>query len=142
MANLRFNPVVSTKLPAILSHRRSTIVSLETYPFIHLKYQLNFSSCINKNVISIIASLLRDENVIALVEGSEDKISTCALSTVTGIPLIRLHDSKVSDQCEKVIQMSAGYKDIATATLALINMFHWESIAVLFDGKQNFCRSR
>lgn len=108
----------------------------------YLKYQLNFSSCINKKVISIIASLLRDENVIALVEGSEDKISTCALSTVTGIPLIRLHDNKLSDQCEKVIQMSAGYKDIATATLALINMFHWESIAVLFDGKQNFCRSR
>ena len=31
-----FNPVVNTKLPAILSHRRSTIVSLETYPFINL----------------------------------------------------------------------------------------------------------
>ena len=28
-----FNPVVNTKLPAILSHRRSTAVSLETYPF-------------------------------------------------------------------------------------------------------------
>ena len=28
-----FNPVVNTKLPAILSHRRSTTVSLETYPF-------------------------------------------------------------------------------------------------------------
>ena len=27
-----FNPVVNTKLPAILSHRRSTTVSLETYP--------------------------------------------------------------------------------------------------------------
>ena len=27
--------VVNTKLPAILSHRRSTTVSLETYPFIH-----------------------------------------------------------------------------------------------------------
>ena len=36
MANLRFNPVVNTKLPAILSYRRSTTVSLETYPFIHL----------------------------------------------------------------------------------------------------------
>ncbi|CAH3162257.1 unnamed protein product [Pocillopora meandrina] len=92
--------------------------------------QFNISDKIN---LFSKASLLRDENVIALVEGSEDKISTCALSTVTGIPLIRLHDSKVSDQCEKVIQMSAGYKDIATATLALINMFHWESIAVLFD---------
>ena len=30
------NPVVNTKLPAILSHLRSTTVSLETYPFIHL----------------------------------------------------------------------------------------------------------
>ena len=29
-----FNSVVNTKLPAILSHRRSTTVSLETYPFI------------------------------------------------------------------------------------------------------------
>ena len=29
-----FNPVVNTKLPAILSHRRSTTVSLETYPLI------------------------------------------------------------------------------------------------------------
>ena len=27
-----FNSVVNTKLPAILSHRRSTTVSLETYP--------------------------------------------------------------------------------------------------------------
>ena len=32
VANLRFNLVVNTKLPAILSHRRSTTVSLETYP--------------------------------------------------------------------------------------------------------------
>ena len=38
VANLRFNPVVNTKLPAILSHRRSTTVSLETYPFILLHY--------------------------------------------------------------------------------------------------------
>ena len=30
------NPVVNTKLPAILSQRRSTTVSLETYPFIHM----------------------------------------------------------------------------------------------------------
>ena len=28
-----FNSVVNTKLPAILSHRRTTTVSLETYPF-------------------------------------------------------------------------------------------------------------
>ena len=34
-----FNPVVKTKLPAILSQQRSTTVSLETYPFIHLKLE-------------------------------------------------------------------------------------------------------
>ena len=32
-----FNSVVNTKLPAILSHRRSITVSLETYPFIHIR---------------------------------------------------------------------------------------------------------
>ena len=30
------NSVVNTKLPSILSHRRSTTVSLETYPFCHI----------------------------------------------------------------------------------------------------------
>ena len=35
VANYIFNSVVNTKLPAILSHRCSTTVSLETYPFIH-----------------------------------------------------------------------------------------------------------
>ena len=36
-----FNPVVNTKLPAILSHRRSTTVSLETYPFIIIQLLLH-----------------------------------------------------------------------------------------------------
>ena len=31
-----FNSIVNTKLPAMLSNRHSTTVSLETYPFIHL----------------------------------------------------------------------------------------------------------
>ena len=33
-----FNSVVNTKLPAILSCRCSTTVSLETSPFIHLSF--------------------------------------------------------------------------------------------------------
>ena len=33
-----FNSVVNTKLPAILSRRCSTTVSLETSPFIHLSF--------------------------------------------------------------------------------------------------------
>ena len=35
VANYVFKPVVNTKLPAILSHRRNTTVSLETYSFIY-----------------------------------------------------------------------------------------------------------
>ena len=35
-----FNSVANTKLPAILSHRRSTKVSLETYPPMHLYLSL------------------------------------------------------------------------------------------------------
>ena len=34
-----FNPVVNTKLPAILSQQCNTTVSLETYTFIHLKLE-------------------------------------------------------------------------------------------------------
>ena len=65
--------------------------------------------------------------------------SACVLSEVTGIPLIRLHgDGKPSVQCDKAIQMSAGYKDYAHATLDILNTFHWESIALVFEGKRSF----
>lgn len=67
------------------------------------------------------------------------KTSPCALSEVTGIPLIRLHgDSKPFDQCEKVIQMSAGYREYAHATLYILNTFGWKNIAVVYDGKSSF----
>jgi len=92
------------------------------------------------NLIFVSASLFLDENVVALIEGSNTKTCACALSEVTGIPLIRLHgDSRPSDQCDKAIQMSAGYRDYAHATLAILKTFHWESIALVFDGKLSFC---
>ena len=71
-----------------------------------------------------------------LIEGSNTKTTACALSTVTGIPLIRLHgDRRSFDQCEKAIQMSAGYKEYAHATLAILNMFKWKHVVLVFDGK-------
>lgn len=71
-----------------------------------------------------------------LIEGSNTKTSACALSTVTGIPLIRLHgDSRSFDQCEKAIQMSAGYRDYAHADLDILNTFGWKNIVLVFDGK-------
>ena len=57
-----FNSVVDTKLPALLSHRRSTTVSLETYPFIHyvnkkLKLRLSSISGVNLHNLSWTKSL-------------------------------------------------------------------------------------
>ncbi|KAJ7337780.1 Glutamate receptor ionotropic, delta-1 [Desmophyllum pertusum] len=81
------------------------------------------------------ASLLLQQNVVALIEGSHTKTSACALSTVTGIPLICLHgDSRPFDlQCENAIQMSAGYRDYAHATLDILNTFGWENVVLIFD---------
>ena len=94
---------------------------------------------ISFDLIFILASLFLHENVIVLIEGSNTKTCACALSEVTGVPLIRLYgDGRPSDQCDKAIQMSAGYRDYAHATLAILNTFYWESIALVFDGKRSF----
>ena len=88
-------------------------------------------------IITISASLVLQQNVVALIEGTLTKTSACALSDVTGIPLIRLHgDSRPFDQCEKAIQMSAGYRDYAHATLDILNMFGWKKIVQIIDGKK------
>ena len=47
-----------------------------------------------------------------------------------------MHGEKRSlDQCENAIQMSAGYKEYAQATLDMLNTFEWKTIALVFDGK-------
>ena len=79
--------------------------------------------------------MLLEQNVVTLIEGSITKNYTCALSTVTGIPLIRLYgNDRPFDQCENAIQMSAGYWDYAHATLDIIKTFQWNKIALVFDG--------
>ena len=84
------------------------------------------------------ALAFRQQNVVALIDGSHTKIPACALFTVTGIPLLRLHgDSRPLNGCEKAVQMSAGYRDYAHATLDILNTFHWEKIALVFDGKNH-----
>ena len=63
-------------------------------------------------------------------------VSACSLSSLTGIPLIRLHgNSRPCDQCDKVVQMSADYRDYAHATLDILIKFHWDKYALVFDGK-------
>ena len=82
------------------------------------------------------ASSFLDQNILVLIEGGNTKTHACALSTVTGVPLIRLHgDSRAYEQCEKAIQMSAGYRDYGHAALDILNTFGWKTIALVFDGK-------
>ena len=79
--------------------------------------------------------MLPQQNVVALIEGSRKKNPTCALSTLTGIPLIRLYgNDRPFDQCENAIEMSAGYMDYAHATLDILNTFQWNKITLVFDG--------
>ena len=79
--------------------------------------------------------MLLQQNVVALIGGSHTKYPTCALSTVTCIPLIRLYgNDRPFDQCENAIQMSAEYMDYAHATLDILNTFQWNKIALVCDG--------
>lgn len=82
--------------------------------------------------------MFRQQNVSALIEGSYSKVSACAISTVTGIPLIRLHGNNLHfDQCERAVDMSAGYRYLAHATFDVLNMLKWRRILLIFDGNLN-----
>ena len=79
------------------------------------------------------------EHVIALIEGSHiNKSDTCALSAVTGIPVISLsRDIRPINKCKKSVQMHPGYKTYAHASLDVLSTFQWKKIALLYDGKNN-----
>ena len=79
------------------------------------------------------------KDVIALIEGSHINTSdTCALSAVTGIPVISLsRDTRPINKCKKSVQMHPGYKIYAHASLDILNTFQWKKIALLYDGKTN-----
>ena len=79
------------------------------------------------------------QNVTVLIEGSHAKTSACAISTVTGIPLVRLYgNSMVFDQCARTVDISADYRHLAHATYDLVNRFSWKKLSLIFDGNQNF----
>ena len=106
-----------------------------------LNNNINFNSRVSQlQIITISASLFLQENVVALIEGTLAKTSACTLSEVTGIPLIRLRgDIGPLDQCEKAIQMSAGYRDYAHATLDVLNELGWKNVVLIIDGKLAYC---
>lgn len=81
--------------------------------------------------------MLVQEDVIAMIEGSHINTSNaCALSVVTGIPVISLRrDTRPTDGCLKTLQIQAGYRTYAHATLDILNTFQWKNIALLYEGK-------
>ena len=123
-----------------MSTRCSLILCKMKFRASHLSEMLtgysNNNNNNNNNNNLFPASVFLQQNVAALIEGSHTTTSACALSTVTGIPLIRLHGNNGPfDQCQKAVQMSAGYRDYAHATLDILGTFQWERIALVFDGK-------
>lgn len=99
-------------------------------------------NCTQLKIILILdfflASLFLQQNVVALIEGSHTQMSACTLSTVTGIPLIRLHgNNEAFVQCQHALQMSASYKTYSHATLDILNTFQWIKMALVFDGKKS-----
>ncbi|XP_015751901.1 PREDICTED: glutamate receptor ionotropic, kainate 3-like isoform X2 [Acropora digitifera] len=92
-----------------------------------------------KNVSVLVAhvnntAVIHQKNFFALIEGRHAKAYACALSTVTGIPLVSLYGSKRPfDQCDKAVHMSAGYRDYAHATLDIVNEFQWQRVASIYD---------
>ena len=94
-------------------------------------------------LLCLAASVLLKQNVVALIEGGHSTVSACVLSTFTGIPLIRLHDDH--DHCykkEHVLSLSASYSSHARATMQLLNEFHLDKVAVLYEGKTSVCHTK
>ena len=89
------------------------------------------------SITSFLALMLVQENVIAMIEGNHINTSdACALSAVTGIPVISLNgDTRPTDECVKTVQIQAGYRTYAHATLDILNTFQWKNIALLYEGK-------
>ncbi|KAL9962089.1 hypothetical protein ACROYT_G031159 [Oculina patagonica] len=141
---------VSFVAKVFTSNKTFTFGLLNGYPaeYDAMNFFVNHMSDVN-NISSIIfkkfkipekielsnqAPLFPQQNVVAFIEGSHTKTSACTLSEVTGIPLIHLHgDSRPFEQCEKAIQLSAGYRDYAHATLDILNMFGWKDIVLVVD---------
>ena len=81
--------------------------------------------------------VFQQQNITVLIGGSQSESHACSLSTVTGIPLIRLVSF---NQCDKTVDMSADYRNFAHATFDVLASFHWRKISLVFDGNQECLR--
>lgn len=93
---------------------------------------------LNQSIPLFLATNLLKSDVIAMIDFSSLPHNTCALSSVTKIPLLRIHGSKdymMKDVCDQVITMSADYTSYAHATIQILDTFQWKKIAFMFQRK-------
>lgn len=84
-------------------------------------------------------SLLKSD-VIGIYSLDPDPVEECILSSLSGIPLFRLHDQETTKVkhfgfCDKLITMSANFFSYAEATDQILRSFQWKKIALIFEGK-------
>ena len=87
--------------------------------------------------------VFQQQNITVLIGGSQSESHACSLSTVTGIPLVRLYERVMPfNQCDKTVDMSVDHRYFAHATFDVLTSFHWRKISLVFDGNQECLRLR
>ena len=82
--------------------------------------------------------MIHQQNITTLIEGSYSRASACAISLLMGVSVIRLHGSGGQfDQCERAVDMSAGYRYFAHATFDVLSILKWRRLLLIFDGDLN-----
>ena len=85
--------------------------------------------------------VFQQQTITVLIGGSQSESHAFSLSTVTGIPLVRLYETVMPfNQCDKTVDMSANYRYFAHATFDVLASFHWRKISLVFDGNQECLR--
>ncbi|KAK3753412.1 hypothetical protein QZH41_011968, partial [Actinostola sp. cb2023] len=84
---------------------------------------------------------LFNSDAIALIDFSSLPHYSCMLTTVTKIPLFRLHGNENYNRerfCEHAVVMSADYVSYARATFKILDTFQWKKIALMFERSRFF----
>ena len=101
-------------------------------------FQILFKS---SSTLFLATGVFQQQNITVLIGGSQSESHACSLSTVTGIPLIRLYERLIQfNQCNKTVDMSVDYRYFAHATSDVLASFHWRKISLVFDGNQECLR--
>ena len=106
----------------------ATLISFKIGSIFHILFE-------SSSTLFSATSVFQQQNITVLIGGSQSESHACSLSTVTGIPLVRLHERLIPfNQCDKTVDMSVDSTYIAHATFDVLTSFHWRKISLVFDG--------